>query len=234
MATRTKAEPVGPMTVIEPAEGIHWPNMGELWRYRDTLYFLARRDIAVRYKQTVVGLVWVILQPIAFALVYSAFLSLIGSVPSHGRAVRRLRLDRDDGLAVLLDGPHARERLDRLGRGADLQDLVPAAHHPAISDRAGSHRSRGVEPGPLGGDAHLRRRSRSQDPAAARRCPGGRLGRARHRPVVQRDIGALPRHPAARPVPLADPALPHADHLSVRGRPRSAADDLLVQSAGRA
>ena len=84
MATRTKAEPVGPMTVIEPAEGIHWPNMGELWRYRDTLYFLARRDIAVRYKQTVVGLVWVILQPIAFALVYTAFLSLLGSIPSQG------------------------------------------------------------------------------------------------------------------------------------------------------
>jgi homopolymeric O-antigen transport system permease protein len=84
MAIRTKAEPARPLTVIEPANGIHWPNMGELWRYRDTLYFLARRDIAVRYKQTVVGLVWVILQPIAFALVYTAFLSLIGSVPSQG------------------------------------------------------------------------------------------------------------------------------------------------------
>src|SRR5436190_8937765 len=84
MATRTKAEPVRPMTVIEPAKGIQWPNLGELWRYRDTLYFMARRDIAVRYKQTVVGLVWVILQPIAFALVYAAFLSLIGSVPSQG------------------------------------------------------------------------------------------------------------------------------------------------------
>jgi lipopolysaccharide transport system permease protein len=84
MATRTKAEPVAPMTVIEPAEGIHWPNMGELWRYRDTLYFLARRDVAVRYKQTVVGLVWVILQPIAFALVYTAFIGFIGSVPSQG------------------------------------------------------------------------------------------------------------------------------------------------------
>ena len=84
MATGTKAEPVGPMTVIEPAEGIHWPNMGELWRYRDTLYFLARRDVAVRYKQTVVGLVWVVLQPIAFALVYTAFISLVGSVPSQG------------------------------------------------------------------------------------------------------------------------------------------------------
>jgi homopolymeric O-antigen transport system permease protein len=84
MATRTKAEPVGPITVIEPAEGIHWPDMGELWRYRDTLYFLARRDVAVRYKQTVVGFLWVILQPIAFALVYTAFISVLGAIPSQG------------------------------------------------------------------------------------------------------------------------------------------------------
>jgi lipopolysaccharide transport system permease protein len=72
------------VTVIEPARGTHWPNFRELWHYRDTLYFLARRDVAVRYKQTVIGLVWVILQPVAFALVYTAFLSLIGSVPSQG------------------------------------------------------------------------------------------------------------------------------------------------------
>jgi len=58
--------------------------LAELWRYRDTLYFMARRDIAVRYKQTVVGLLWVILQPVAFALVFTAFLSLFGSVPSQG------------------------------------------------------------------------------------------------------------------------------------------------------
>jgi lipopolysaccharide transport system permease protein len=72
------------VTVIEPAHGVHWPNARELWRYRDTLYFLARRDIAVRYKQTVVGLIWVVLQPVAFAVVYTVFLSLLGSIPSEG------------------------------------------------------------------------------------------------------------------------------------------------------
>lgn len=84
MAAHPSAKPAGATTVIEPAEGLQWPNLAEIWRYRDTLYFLARRDIAVRYKQTVIGLVWVILQPIAFALVYTAFLSLLGSVPSQG------------------------------------------------------------------------------------------------------------------------------------------------------
>jgi lipopolysaccharide transport system permease protein len=71
-------------TVIEPIGRVAWPDLAELWRYRDTLYFLARRDIAIRYKQTVIGVLWVVLQPIAFALVYTAFLSLIGSVPTQG------------------------------------------------------------------------------------------------------------------------------------------------------
>jgi lipopolysaccharide transport system permease protein len=84
MAAHPSAGPGAPTTVIEPAEGLRWPKLAELWRYRDTLYFLARRDIAVRYKQTVIGLVWVLLQPIAFALVYTAFLSLLGSIPSQG------------------------------------------------------------------------------------------------------------------------------------------------------
>jgi lipopolysaccharide transport system permease protein len=75
---------LAPVTVVEPIDGIAWPNLDELWRYRDTLYFLARRDVAIRYKQTVVGVLWVILQPVAFAVVFAAFLSLFGSVPSQG------------------------------------------------------------------------------------------------------------------------------------------------------
>jgi lipopolysaccharide transport system permease protein len=74
----------GPVTVIEPLRGLVPPDFRELWRYRDTLYFLARRDVAVRYKQTAIGIVWVVLQPVAFALVYASFLSLIGAVPSQG------------------------------------------------------------------------------------------------------------------------------------------------------
>jgi lipopolysaccharide transport system permease protein len=73
-----------PDVVIEPLRGPGWPDLHALWRYRDTLYFLARRDIAIRYKQTVVGVLWVVLQPVAFALVYTVFLSLVGSVPSEG------------------------------------------------------------------------------------------------------------------------------------------------------
>ncbi len=55
-----------------------------MWAYRDVLLFLARRDIAVRYKQTVVGIAWAVLQPLMFALVLTAFLGLVFSAPSAG------------------------------------------------------------------------------------------------------------------------------------------------------
>lgn len=73
-----------PKIVVEPPRGFPWPRLGDVWRYRDTLYFMARRDVAVRYKQTAIGVLWVVLQPVAFALVYSGFLSLLGAIPSQG------------------------------------------------------------------------------------------------------------------------------------------------------
>jgi lipopolysaccharide transport system permease protein len=72
------------VTVITPLRGAAWPNLRELWRYRDTLYFLARRDVAVRYKQTAIGILWVVLQPVAFALVYASILTLFRAIPSQG------------------------------------------------------------------------------------------------------------------------------------------------------
>lgn len=55
-------------------------NLGELWRYRELLYFLTLRDIKVRYKQTLMGVAWVIIQPLAtvliFTLVFNRFVRL--------------------------------------------------------------------------------------------------------------------------------------------------------------
>lgn len=55
-------------------------NLGELWKYRELLYFLTLRDIKVRYKQTVMGLAWVIIQPLTtmliFTLVFNRFVRL--------------------------------------------------------------------------------------------------------------------------------------------------------------
>ncbi|HXL80266.1 MAG TPA: ABC transporter permease [Pyrinomonadaceae bacterium] len=61
-------------------------NLGELWQYRELLYFLTLRDIKVRYKQTLMGVAWVIIQPLLtvliFTLVFNRFVRLdTGSLP---------------------------------------------------------------------------------------------------------------------------------------------------------
>ncbi len=50
-------------------------DLAELWRYRELLYFLAWRDVKVRYKQTILGVAWVVLQPLAYMVVFSLFLN---------------------------------------------------------------------------------------------------------------------------------------------------------------
>lgn len=72
------------LEVIEPPRGWRLPDLREVWEYRDLVYFLARRDISVRYRQTVVGAAWALIQPLAFATVFSLFLTLIGRVPTDG------------------------------------------------------------------------------------------------------------------------------------------------------
>src|SRR5450755_3015618 len=60
---------------------LHW---GELWQHRELLYFLTWRDIKVRYKQTVLGIGWAVLQPLAIALSLSLFLGRVVKVPTGG------------------------------------------------------------------------------------------------------------------------------------------------------
>src|SRR5512147_416315 len=58
----------------------------DLWRYRELLYILAWRDVAVRYKQTVVGVAWALLQPLAQMLVMVVVFSKVAGLPSDGAA----------------------------------------------------------------------------------------------------------------------------------------------------
>ncbi|MBY0524708.1 MAG: ABC transporter permease [Gemmataceae bacterium] len=60
-----------PITVIEPSRGWQLLDVAELWRFRELLYFLAWRDVILRYKQTVLGAAWAILQPLATMVVFS-------------------------------------------------------------------------------------------------------------------------------------------------------------------
>jgi lipopolysaccharide transport system permease protein len=60
-----------PVTVIEPSSGWRALDLRELWRYRELVYFLALRDVKVRYKQTALGVAWVLLQPLLAMGIFS-------------------------------------------------------------------------------------------------------------------------------------------------------------------
>jgi lipopolysaccharide transport system permease protein len=79
-------QPIEPRSVrrvisIEPRRGWRLINIGELWRSRELLFFLAMRDIKVRYKQTLLGAAWAILQPFLMMLVFTVFLGRMAHVP---------------------------------------------------------------------------------------------------------------------------------------------------------
>jgi lipopolysaccharide transport system permease protein len=76
--------PAVPYKVIEPSRGWLSLNLRELWHFRDLLYFLAWRDVAVRYKQTVIGAAWAVIQPFFSMVVFSLFLGGLAKIPSDG------------------------------------------------------------------------------------------------------------------------------------------------------
>src|ERR1700756_1562294 len=59
-------------------------DLPELWAYRELLYFFVWRDIKVRYKQTVIGAAWAVLQPVLTMLVFSLFFGKLAKIPSQG------------------------------------------------------------------------------------------------------------------------------------------------------
>jgi len=69
---------------IEPSKGWVSLKLHELWEYRELLYFLIWRDIKVRYKQTVLGGAWAIIQPFFTMVVFSLFFGKLANVPSDG------------------------------------------------------------------------------------------------------------------------------------------------------
>ena len=77
-------EPSGFLIVIEPGRRRLSEEIADILHYRDLLYFLTRRDLSVRYKQTVLGVLWAILQPLLTMIVFSVFLGNLAGVPSDG------------------------------------------------------------------------------------------------------------------------------------------------------
>jgi len=71
-------------TVIEPSHGWISLQLRALWQYRELLYFLVWRDIKVRYKQTALGITWIVIQPIVTMLIFSILFGRLLNVPSGG------------------------------------------------------------------------------------------------------------------------------------------------------
>jgi len=73
-----------PVTFIKPSRGWVSLKLHELWEYRELLYFLTWRDVKVRYKQTVLGAAWAIIQPFFTMVVFSLFFGQLAKMPSDG------------------------------------------------------------------------------------------------------------------------------------------------------
>jgi homopolymeric O-antigen transport system permease protein len=73
-----------PFFEIRPSTGWLSLDLRELWAYRELAYFLAWREIKVRYKQTAIGVAWAVLQPVAMMLVFTVFFGKLGNLPSDG------------------------------------------------------------------------------------------------------------------------------------------------------
>ena len=67
---------------IKPIKGFINIDLKELWRYRELFYFLSWRDIKVRYKQTVMGIVWAALQPFLTMVIFSIFFGRVAGISS--------------------------------------------------------------------------------------------------------------------------------------------------------
>ena len=72
-----------PVTVIRPPKGWIPINLRELWAYRELAYFFTWRDLKVRYKQTLFGFAWAIIQPLFMMIIFSLFFGALAKVPSE-------------------------------------------------------------------------------------------------------------------------------------------------------
>jgi lipopolysaccharide transport system permease protein len=75
--------PSEPLVTIQPSKSWAHLNIGDLWASRELLVFLIWRDLKIRYKQTVLGVGWVIMQPLLMTVVFTIFLGKLARVPTN-------------------------------------------------------------------------------------------------------------------------------------------------------
>jgi lipopolysaccharide transport system permease protein len=76
--------PEEPLVVIEPSKSWVALNLRDIWTYRELLYFLVWRDVKVRYKQTLLGAAWAIIQPLFAMLIFTLFFGKLAGIKSDG------------------------------------------------------------------------------------------------------------------------------------------------------
>ena len=84
MTDLQEAQGRAPVIVIQPSHGWATLQLRALWEYRELLYFLVWRDLKVRYKQTLLGVAWIVLQPVVSMVIYSLLFGGLLNVPSGG------------------------------------------------------------------------------------------------------------------------------------------------------
>ncbi len=80
----TQAVTSAPMLIIRPKKVFSFADLRELWIYRELLYFFSWRDIKVRYKQTFIGILWAVFQPLITMIVFTVLFGKLAGIPSNG------------------------------------------------------------------------------------------------------------------------------------------------------
>src|SRR5215475_15016757 len=76
--------PDQPLFVVEPRKRRELVNLKDLWAYRELLYFLIWRDVKIRYKQTLLGAIWAIIQPLMTMVIFFLIFSKVAKINSDG------------------------------------------------------------------------------------------------------------------------------------------------------
>ena len=96
-----------PETVIRPPHRWSWPAAAELWEHTELLYFLTKRELQIRYKQSLFGVGWAVFQPLVLAFIFALVFGQLVKLPSEGLPYRGLRGGGAGAVAVHLAGDPA-------------------------------------------------------------------------------------------------------------------------------
>ena len=187
----------------------------ELWRYRDVAFQIAARDVKVRYRQTVLGAAWAVLQPVGTMVVFSIFFGRVAGIQSDGVPYWLFSLVALVPWTFFVDLAAARLRKPGQQLGAGLEDLLPAHLHPGRGRRrrsASTWRSRMVILLVVVADRRRRAVRRSCSRCRCLVVDHGRGGARRLERALRRQR-PLPRRPLRGPVRDPALALRHPDRL---------------------